>query len=149
VAPISIILTTLAAKAYEECVLGNVYDSEIDLLLDVVRVMPSTSEWSRSWSRTDSIPNETTAGENFADKWNQDARLPEAFYTWHGDVSRRLQEMLDDTGLDVLGKNLSESFGEAVAGRILGRYTQRLSSARDSGRLAVLPTLGLRRGLPA
>ena len=38
--PISVILTTLAAQAYEFCVGKYVFDSEFDVVLAVVRAMP-------------------------------------------------------------------------------------------------------------
>ena len=31
-APISIIITTLAARSYDDCALGSIYDSEFDVL---------------------------------------------------------------------------------------------------------------------
>ena len=60
-APISIIITTLASRAYEFCALNTVYDSELDLLCDVVGHMPhfiqvDTSSGRRQWF----IWNETT-----------------------------------------------------------------------------------------
>jgi len=42
-APISIILTTLAAKSYAEAALGNEYESEFDLLRDVIAGCQNTS----------------------------------------------------------------------------------------------------------
>ena len=39
-APLSIIITTLASRAYEYCVTNFEYDDELDLVCDVVRKMP-------------------------------------------------------------------------------------------------------------
>ena len=81
-APISVILTTLAAKSYARVVhSGRVYDNEFDVVADIVRGMSSYVEhrWNREWW----VPNDTTEEENFAEKWNHDARLPAAFYEWH------------------------------------------------------------------
>jgi len=73
--------------------------------------------------------------------------LPEAFYTWHA-TFRAAQEMLDDNRPPMSLARICPSLsGEAVAGRILGRYTQRLSSARDSGAWPLLPNVW--GGLPA
>ena len=77
-APISVIITTLAAWSYEYCVGSAVFDSELDVLCAVIRHMPNFIgrqvvaghvEWS--------IWNETTEGENFAERWN--ARMTESF----------------------------------------------------------------------
>ena len=50
-APISVIITTLASRAYEYCARNNVYDSELDLLCDVVRHMPHFIQVDNSGGR--------------------------------------------------------------------------------------------------
>ena len=47
VAPLSVIITTLASRSYEWCVTNREYDNELDLLLDVIRHMPDTIEARR------------------------------------------------------------------------------------------------------
>ena len=60
------------------------YDNELDLLLDVIRHMPDTIEIRHVEGRDQwYIWNETTAGENFAEKWNRRPERAEAFFTWH------------------------------------------------------------------
>ena len=44
VAPLSVIITTLASRSYEWCVTNREYDNELDLLFDVIRHMPDTIE---------------------------------------------------------------------------------------------------------
>jgi hypothetical protein len=84
IAPISVIITTLASCAYEHCVLNNIYDSELELLCDVIRHMPDFIVRTEIEGRQDwFIRNETTEHENFAEKWNSDPRRPNAFYMWH------------------------------------------------------------------
>jgi len=62
-APISVIITTLASRSYEYCVTNLVYDTELDLLLDVVRRMPDFIEHRQTASGPMwFIWNETTAG---------------------------------------------------------------------------------------
>jgi hypothetical protein len=142
-APISIIITTLASRAYEQA-LELVYESELDLLIEVVTRMPVFIGIQRSGaSEHFTIENETTRGENFADRWNQDPRLAQAFFRWHERVATRLRKMAEEPGIDSLRKTLSESFGEAVVGRVMDRYTLRISAARGSGHLQVAPLVGL------
>ncbi len=51
-APISIILTTLAAKAYEAVsTSGSVYDTELDLVCDVIARMSGFIEKRRAKNR--------------------------------------------------------------------------------------------------
>lgn len=71
--PISIIITTLAARAYRNQ--GDVYDA----LVDIIREMPAGIEKRNGkwW-----IPNPVDPEENFADKWNEDPKLPASFGDW-------------------------------------------------------------------
>lgn len=143
VAPISIVITTLASRAYERA-LQQTYESELDVMIEVVALMPRFIRVEQSHvGRHYVIENETTQGENFADKWNQDPRLAEAFYRWHESATARLKKMLGEPGIDTLRKSLSEAYGNDVVGRVFDRYTRRISEARDSGRLRVAPMIGV------
>jgi hypothetical protein len=146
-APISVIITTLASRAYEYCALNTVYDSELDLLCDVVRRMPhfiqvDTSSGRRQWF----IWNETTDHENFAEKWNADPRRANAFYTWHAKLLADLESLTHIEGLDVLTKRLGSAFGSAPAARALDSLTEPVSAARRTGRLVAAPVVGLSTG---
>ena len=92
IAPISVILTTLAARSYAYCTTRFVYADAYELIVDVVRRMPEfiVVEY-RNGSPFYFIENETTACETFADKWNLDPSLPRAFYGWHKDVIALLE----------------------------------------------------------
>jgi hypothetical protein len=57
------------------------------------------------------IENETTIGENFADKWNNDVRLAEAFYEWQEDALSSVESLLQIEGMDQICESLSSKFG--------------------------------------
>ena len=63
------------------------------------------------------MPNDTTENENFAEKWNHDAKLPAAFYEWH-------RAAVAD--FDVLAAAANSEAGHRIFERILG---QRLGAA--------------------
>jgi hypothetical protein len=72
-APISMIITNLAANAYE---------GETDLataLVTIVDKMPTFVRQSRP-----RIPNPAGPAEDYADKWASNPRLEENFWLWHG-----------------------------------------------------------------
>jgi hypothetical protein len=145
--PISVVITTLAARSYAHCVASSEYDNELDVLSDVVRLMPMFIEerkvqGQKQWF----IWNETTAGENFAEKWNSDPSRAEAFFDWHAQATADLDQLAGVEGLDRLTKSLQESFGEAPVSKVMHEITQRVSNARHEGRLAVIPALGLTAG---
>lgn len=146
VAPISIILTTLAARSYAHCTTGFVYADTYELILDVVRRMPEFIVVDERNGRLFYfIENETTAGENFADKWNLDPRLPQAFYGWHREAIAMLEELVGVEGKDRLGQALQKSFGasqEAVR-RAMAPLASAVGNARAAGSLLVAPSLGV------
>jgi hypothetical protein len=143
-APISIIITTLASLSYEYCVSGFVYDSEFDLLCDIVRNMPAFIETATIGGRFQwFIWNQTTQGENFAEKWCGDPRRAEAFFAWHTRVLADLEKLVTVRGLDHLQKSLADSFGPAPVTKAFDALTAGISAARSTGRLAVSPTAGL------
>jgi hypothetical protein len=146
-ATISIIITTLAAQSYEYCVTRFVYDTEFDLLCDIVRHMPAFIKTQVLDGRLQwFIWNETTQGENFAEKWCADPRRAEAFFTWHGHVLADLERLVAIRGLDHLHKSLGDAFGQAPVSKALDALTAGISRARNTGRLAVAPAAGLSVG---
>lgn len=145
-APISIILTTLAARAYAHCTARFAYADTYELILDVVRRMSDfIAVDERNGRPFYFIENETTAGENFADKWNLDQRLPQAFYGWHRDAIAMLEELVGIDGKDRLGQALQKSFGasqEAVRAA-MAPLASAVGNARAAGSLLVAPGLGI------
>ena len=139
-APISIIITTLASQSYERCVHNGTYDNAFDFLCAVIQNMPLFIETRPTgWF----VWNETTRGENFAEKWNTDPRLERAFKHWHGQAVDDLGRLLASQGLDDLSSILSRSFGPTPARRAIVAMTQRLSVAREKSLLRVAPGVGL------
>lgn len=144
--PISIIITTLAAKAYKYCVENRRYDSDLDILMDVLDLMTNFIEIHNiNGYAYYVVPNETTAGENFAEKWNQDHRRADAFYEWHQNAEATLTSVLSQagSGMDVIAAKLSESFGEDVVRKSINRYTQKIDAARSDKILRASPAIGL------
>lgn len=146
-APISIIITTLAAKSYENCVTNNTFDTELDVLVAVVQNMPRFIDvLSVGDKKMFVVRNETTREENFADKWNTDIRLAKAFFGWQKAVSADIERLVGLSGLDLIGKQLSVSFGEAISKQVLGGLSAKVSDARTQGHLTVAPGVGLAIG---
>jgi len=143
-APISIILTTLAAKSYVYCVTQSRYETELDLLLDVLRNMPKFIERTYVGGREMYfIWNDTTDGENFAEKWNADPRLAESFELWHREALADFQAPLVAAGLDEVRTRLSGWLGKDVAGKAFTSISEEVTTQRTAGQLAVTPGIGL------
>jgi hypothetical protein len=147
VAPLSVIITALTARSYEWCVKNREYDNELELLFEVAQHIPDTIEVRRvdgqdHWT----IWNETTDGENFAEKWNRRPERAEAFFTWHARFCSDLNELAAIQGIDRLGDMLKSLFGPRPATAAINSLTDRITKARQSGTLAVAPGIGLTVG---
>jgi hypothetical protein len=147
IAPLSVIITTLAARSYEWCVTNREYDNELELLFEVIRHMPDTIEIRHVDGRVQwFIWNETTASENFAEKWNRRPERAEAFYAWHERFCSDLAQLEAVSGLDRLGDLLKGLFGSRPATAAIDALTERVSAARRAGSLRVAPAVGLSVG---
>ena len=85
------------------------------------------------------IWNETTAGENFAEKWNRRPERAQAFYAWHGRLCADIAELPTVRGIDRLGAKLKGLFGQKPANDAIGGIVERVSDARTAGKLRVAP----------
>lgn len=144
VAPISVIITTLAMRSYEHCVNWYTFSDELELLVEVIRMMPHFIETgSKNGRTTYAVWNETTEGENFADRWNTEPERARAFYTWHKKALSDFEAVRDAVGLDVVIGNSRNQFGQRVVDRVMSKRNKAISDARKSNGLLVAPAIGL------
>lgn len=145
-APISVIITTLAGWAYAKCASQQTYADEFDFITAVIREMPTfISIEMRSGQRHYTVKNETTVGENFADKWNIDPRRASAFYVWHADVLSSVESLLQIEGVDQFAESLSQKFGgkKDNVRETLSKLIAPIGQARSAGLLGIAPSIGL------
>jgi hypothetical protein len=114
VAPISIIITTIAAQLY------NNEDNIVDTLSTILNCAISYVETHRIGS-VYHIDNPSYTGpvtENFADKWNEHPERAEAFFDW---VDRARNDFLSDNVFNQtrvqLAESLKKSTGEGAVQR--------------------------------
>ncbi len=150
-APISIIITTLAAKSYAAAVQNNRYDSEFDLLFDVVSGLHRfITVLDVSGKPFYFIPNETTKGENFAEKWNKHPERAKAFYEWQGMVQKDMERLGGEAGLDTVRRVTMGMLGEKEVSKAFNRYTEAVNNARASEglKISAMSGLGIIGGVP-
>ncbi|WP_299916018.1 nucleotidyltransferase [uncultured Roseobacter sp.] len=144
IAPISVIITTLAMRAYAYCVRRHVFEDELDVLVETIRMMPHFIERPiLDGQRAYAVWNETTNGENFADNWNKDERRAPTFYTWHRKALSDFESLRDAVGQDRLSLNMERSFGSRVTNQVFDTRRGVISTGRKTGALAVAPLIGL------
>jgi len=121
--PISVIITTLAAKAYAKVATRYAGRplSPLDLIEAVVREMPNGFD-SPSAAERYRLLNPRDGGENFAEKWNEDPARPATFYDWHEALQQTLRYgYLNFPSKERFRRELADAFGTS-AGRACDDY---------------------------
>lgn len=136
-APISILITTLAAKASPH--VENVYQA----LCQILSKMPLLIELRGS---TYWVANPVRPEENFAEKWNTDSAKRRAFYDWCEKAKSDLVAVTSYQGLDDLAEHYKTVLMPEPVKRAFKRYGDDALKAREAGDLRVV---GLTAGLSA
>lgn len=136
--PISIIITTLAAKSY------NNQTNLLDALLTLVRDMPKHIETRiKNGKRVSWVPNPVNDGENFADKWEDNPQREVKFRKWLTKVNDDLTGALQGGGIHKVIDLLGTSLGRTTltkAATALGHLTK---TERESGNLKMASGTGM------
>jgi len=138
--PISIIITTLAARAYRK------ETHVIEALLNVIKQMPNeikeryVSEVGKpiKW-----IANPVNEQENFADKWPENPQKQINFYKWMEQVSVDIYNALDKHGLSNIQEALEKPFGEKTINTVFSNYGEKMRLLRESGNMKMAASTGL------
>jgi hypothetical protein len=105
VKPASIVLTTLAAHAYnqEETLIGALFSilGRMDLYIETRN--------GRLW-----IPNPSDPRENFADRWSTEPALKEAFDEWLRTARADFEAVASLTDEEAISEQLAERMGRAL-----------------------------------
>jgi hypothetical protein len=139
--PISIIITTLAARAYRFVVQTRPLSSELEMLLAVLRRMPDELRIDEyGYPR---VANPMNHAENFAEKWKEERRKANAFFVWHRDALDAFGRLASAEGIDEIQAALAAIVGDDVSGFATAQYTHRLSKAREKRALQLGAGTGL------
>lgn len=138
--PISIIITTLASRAY------NKETSIIDALMNVVYNMRNYIE-SRYDSSTGRIikwiSNPVNPEENFADKWVEHPQREKNFYKWLDQVGQDIQAIVQQRGLYNISESMKKPFGEKVVTKTFSAFGEKNLILRKNGILKMATGTGI------
>lgn len=134
-APISIIITTLAALSYQQT--EGVFETVRSVLKDMTsHVQGSYGDY---W-----IPNPVDSMENFADRWNENPAKAKAFFDWIEAAQRDLVDKpLGITGIHRIADVLSGPLNKSVIGRATTSFGNSLTERRQTGSLYVTASSGI------
>lgn len=138
--PISIIITTLAGRAY------NKETNVLDALLRVVFNVESYIEekWSNKYKRFIKwIANPSYPKENFADKWPDHPKREDNFYQWLEKVKEDVRNLVGQKGILQVKAALAGPFGERIAEQTLSNYSENMARKRERGELKMQYGSGL------
>lgn len=90
--PISVIITTLAARAYERIALRSrtAPYSPMEIIAEVVSEMRNCFSTPRSGEKY-RVENPQDPSENFAEKWNDNEQLAATFFSWLRELQQALR----------------------------------------------------------
>lgn len=135
--PISIILTTLAARAYAFVLQNQKPTLFYDVLIQMVEAMPRFIEVRNGikW-----IPNPVNPHENFADKWQSNKQKEQNFFHWHAAFLHSLKNDSIQKGSKELGDVLKESFGSRAVNEAFNKIGTNARQLRETGNLRAAST---------
>ncbi len=135
--PISIIITTLAARSYKDNQRANLYETTVSIVQNM-RNYIEVREGVR-W-----VPNPVNPeNENFADKWKKHPERETRFYEWLEQVEIDICQAMKGKGIDRIVESLKPVFGEAVTTKAFSQYGESLYQQRESGKLRMETGTGI------
>jgi hypothetical protein len=132
--PASIIITTLAARAYRGG--GNLYE----VVADIAGRMPTLVERRNGvwW-----VPNPAHAKENFADRWRTHPQRASRFFDWMEQVNTDLADLTGGRGFDRVIEKLAASLGQSPVREAAERIGSAMVAERAAGRLTMASGTGM------
>jgi hypothetical protein len=131
--PVSIIITTLAAKAY-----SNEEDA-FEALANIAQTMRDFISFENGiWQ----VGNPVNPQENFADKWNERPERAVRFFEWLDALESDLANAQKQSDLNQFAKALSPVFGKELVERSLVKFGRRIDAAHQRGELRMSAKTG-------
>ncbi|MBK0089391.1 nucleotidyltransferase [Erwinia sp. S59] len=143
--PISAIITTLAAQAYQRIIdERRAYDNDLDIIIDVIELIPN---FIKTGAEGYQVLNPSMPAENFAEKWNiidadKGQKLIATFKEWHKAVWQSFSVISASVGQDNLLENISNNFGDAPVRMVREQMVDNLGTLRRTGRLGLASGTG-------
>lgn len=108
--PISIIITTLAAHAY---------NNEEDLLETMLNAIPRIQQAIENRDGTFWVPNPVNPAENFADKWENEPQKAQLFFHWLKSLEEVYQRLSESRSVESMSKVLDSAYGPQLTSNVV------------------------------
>lgn len=128
--PISIIITTLAARAYKKQT--NILEALVDVIDNMHNfIIDKQDEKTGKWYKF--IGNPVNPSENFADKWRENPNKQKRFFDWLTDVKKDIFEASGKSGSHNIMERLSSSFGDREVKKAFSNLGDRAKLLTEQG----------------
>ncbi len=139
--PISIIITTLAAKSY------NKQKSIIDALISIIDEMPNKIEekyCEKNKKKIKWVSNPVNDQENFADKWVEFPERQKNFYDWMVAVKKDINQVIyqKGKGLDLISEAMYSPFGKETVIKAMNNLGEKYLSQRENNKMKIAEITG-------
>jgi hypothetical protein len=134
-APISIVLTTLAARTYRGET--SVAEAMTSILDGIVAMIPNIA------SQRLVVLNPTNCQEDLSERWDSDPDAYLDFVSWIRNFKNQWSELMRVTGIHNVSAVLESMFGERVAKEVIVEHIKAYEKPRYDGQLAVEKGSGL------
>lgn len=126
--PISMIITVLAARAYND---------SLDIFDALKHIAFNMSSYVGGVPGHRVVSNPVAPEENFAEKWTINNKKEENFYKWLHTLQTDIDKLISSTGKgqDILKATFSELFGENISKRTFKAYGDLMLKERKAGKL--------------
>lgn len=121
--PISMIITTLAAKSY------NGETKLYEFLCHAIEKMPTFIERGKNSEYI--IRNPVKSSENFADKWKEKPEKARSFFEWIEKAKADFNRLANISSYTEFDKVLKEMFSQKPVDRLMERYKTNLHQERE------------------
>jgi hypothetical protein len=136
--PISIIITTLAAKAYQQQ--ANVTEGLISVINRMENFVEQRMDGKGRWIKW--ISNPVNPAENFADKWPDEPIKQANFYKWLSKVKADLGQLVIQRGADIQF-TMADLFGKRDVTKTFSNIADSALAQRQSGGMKMAAGTGI------
>lgn len=135
--PISIIITTLATRAYNDAPGTDVADTLRNIAFSLRSYIEDRN--GIKW-----VVNPVNNEENFADKWVEHPKRKDNFYKWLTQLQADVENVhnTQERGFSYLSESLKKSFGDSAVTKAFSKYGEKTRLLRESGGLKMAATTG-------
>lgn len=131
--PISILITTLAARAYNDLVKEQRQYTAIELIKLIIKNM---NNYIENIDGNTYVGNPTNLKENFAEKWKDAPLYKITFDMWVETVYQDIEKILSAKGIDNIGKVINNSFGGHYGNKVIESFNKDVEENRNIGALS-------------